>query len=416
MSHATPAVVAARLRSLAPIDKLSQSAFRDLLGQTAFRAVRAGTAVFRAGENDDWTFYLLDGALELEQNAQRRTIRSGTTRTKGPLGAKQPRESNARAVSDCMIARVPTSLLDMLSTEPPTNVTDIEVNEMLDCEAEVGNQLLVEIYKAYTRENLEIPSLPDVAIKIRKAVEDPNASAQDIERIVTADPAVAARLVQVANSPAYGGTMRVESCRDAVTRLGFTTTREIVTTVVLKQVFCTRSPVLKQRMLKLWQHCTLVASICYHLGKTRRGFSPDRALLAGLIHDIGALPVLAAAQHHEDALLTEAAVDDCIAQLRGQIGALVLRQWEFPEDLVTVALEADDWKREGGKTADYCDLVLVAKLFSHVGTPEFSKIPHVSSVPAFERLTLGELPAEETLIMLDDARADIDELHRLLAN
>jgi len=406
---------ATRLRELPPIAGLSRSAFRDLLGQTAFRMVRPGTPIFQAGARDDWTIYLLDGLLELEVGSKRTTLRGGAPDARGPIGHCQPRKGTARAVSDCVIARVPSSLLDVLVNEPRKRSAEIEVTELEEEGTPLENQLLVRVYDAYARGELEIPSLPDVAVRIRRAVEDPDVTAQKIDRIVTADPAIAARLIQVANSPAYAGAFRVESCRDAVTRLGFATTRELVTSVALKQLFRTQSSLLKERILELWQHSTRVAAVSYQLARSQAGFSPDRALLAGLIHDIGALPVLASAQDYEDLVHGGSTLDACVIALRGQVGALVLRQWDFPEDLVTVAREAEDWHREGAGSADYCDLVLVAQILAAAGTARFSTYPKLSTLPAFERLTRGRLAVEETLAMLDEAQQQIDELQRLLA-
>jgi len=402
---------------MTPVSELSPSAFRDLLGQTSFRTIRGGARVYRQGERDDWTLFLLEGSLELKLGNRLATLHSGHGTAKGPIGAEQPRRENARALSDCTIAKVPTSLLDMLMDEPRTSVAKIEVTELSDHGESLQEQLLLEIYEDYANEALRFPSLPDVVLRLREAVENPNATAKAIERIVTADAAVAARLIQVANSAAYAGAARVESCKDAIIRLGFAATRELVTSIVLRHVFTTSAPVLKQTMRELWKHSTSVAAISYHLAKVGRVFDPDRALLAGLIHDIGALPVLGAAARLPGAAQLDAeGLTRCVENLQAQVGSMVLRHWEFPDDLVTVALEAEDWERTSPETtADYCDLVLVAQLFSFMGTPHIAKCPSLSIVPAFQRLTLGEISPEDTLNMLEDARQDIEDLQRVVS-
>jgi HD-like signal output (HDOD) protein len=240
-------------------------------------------------------------------------------------------------------------------------------------------------------------------LRIRRAVEDPNVDSKGIERIVTADPVVAARLIQVANSAAY-----------ALIKLGFSTTREIVTSIVLKQLFSTESPVLKRAMDDIWHHSTAVAAISFHLAKELSGFSPDRALLASLVHDIGALPLIGATHTHGYGNMSTQALKRCIDSLRGQLGAMVLRRWEFPDDMVAVALEAEHWHRDDTPTADYCDLVMVAQIFSIFGKPKFSKFPQVSTLPAFARLTKGELSVDDTIGILNDAQSDIEDLQKVL--
>ena len=422
MTSTDPAIAVARLRSLAPVSELTQSAFRDLLGQTSFRAFRGGARIYGQGESDDWTLFLLDGSVALEQGERRTELRSGQGAAQGPLSTGQQRNDSARAISDCTIAQVPTSLLTMLIEECRPSVAAIEVAELSNAGDSLQEQIMLELYEAYTNDALKLPSLPDIAIRIREAVDAPYVTAQEVERIVTADPAVAARLIQVANSPAYAGAAHVETCKGAVTRLGFAATREFVTSMVLKQVFKTTSAMLKKKIYELWQHSTYVAAISYQLARVLGGFSPDRALLSGLVHDIGALPVLAVIESHsQSANLSPEGLTACINGLQGQVGAMVLRHWAFPDDLVTVALEAEDWERAAKPTgshgeADYCDLVLIAQLFSFMGTPHIAKYPSISAVPAFGRLMLGKLSPEETLTTLDDARHDIEDLKRMISN
>jgi CRP-like cAMP-binding protein len=163
MSQPESIVAATRLRGLNPIDKLTQSSYRDLLAQTAFRKVAPGGRVFGQGEKDDWSVFLIEGALELHRGTDRRTVPSGTNETQGALGSERPRGSKARAISECTIARVPTSLLDMLARETRGAAPVIEVDELDEQQESVEDQLLVQLYEAYASDTMDVPSLPDVA-------------------------------------------------------------------------------------------------------------------------------------------------------------------------------------------------------------------------------------------------------------
>jgi len=67
---------------------------------------------------------------------------------------------------------------------------------------------------------LQLPSLPDLAFKVRTAVNDPRRSVADIARLIQFDPALAARLIQIANSPLYRGIKKFDNCHSAITRMG----------------------------------------------------------------------------------------------------------------------------------------------------------------------------------------------------
>src|SRR5690606_40020380 len=104
-----------------------------------------------------------------------------------------------------------------------------------------------------------------------------------------------------------------DSLTAAIARLGLERVREIVLAVTMRQVFRSRSPLLNKRMVELWMRSTLVAAVAAVLGRRLTGFSSDRALLAGLVHDIGVVPMLANAYEYDELVrdpgLLEATID-----------------------------------------------------------------------------------------------------------
>ena len=89
------------------------------------------------------------------------------------------------------------------------------VQEFRPDDEDVENRLLFEIYQAYADNQLEIPAVPELAERIRRAVDDASNGAAEVARVVQADPAVAARVVRVANSAAYAGKAPARNLREA---------------------------------------------------------------------------------------------------------------------------------------------------------------------------------------------------------
>ncbi|MCH9674218.1 MAG: HDOD domain-containing protein [Gammaproteobacteria bacterium] len=392
---------------------LAHESQREVFAQAKRRDFAGGKTIFTAGDEEDWTYFLLSGKLELRTgDVKVRSIEAGSE-AREPLAPETPRTVGAHALTDCSILCIPTSFLEaagaITSKEEVYAVTEFHSNDNFE------NQVRFSILEEFANDKFEVPSLPEVALKIRKAVEDPDITAAAVERLVAADPAVTARLLQVANSPAYAGSKKIESCRDAVTRLGLPTTRELITGLLLRNLFDSKIPAISQRLKAVWAHSTHVAAIAFQLAKMSPAFNPDRALLAGLVHDIGTLPVLKKIEADWELVRSADELERLIGQLRGEVGALVLRHWDFSEDIVKTALEAEDWHRDHEGPADYCDLIIVAQLFSYMGTPQFSKLPTVGTLSAFKRLNLENVDPEQTLGALDRARTSIDELRRILA-
>ena len=257
---------------------------------------------------------------------------------------------------------------------------------------------------------LKLPILPEVALKVREAVSDGNAPAARIARIVSADTALSARLIQVANSPLFRGTNRIESVQTAIARLGVPQVRSLVTSLIVQQMYRTRVPALKQRMQRLWEHSTDVAAISHALARKFTTLKPDEALLAGLVHDIGALPILARAEDVPELAGNPVMLDEVIDKLHASVGRVILEAWKFPPELVAVAAQHEDLMRIP-ETIDYVDVVLVANLHSYLGTSHrFTRIDW-RTIPAF---TILGLTPDQSIAALEEARSDVNEMKNLL--
>ena len=257
--------------------------------------------------------------------------------------------------------------------------------------------------------------MPDIAMRIAKVINDPNTGSEDIARVVQADPTVAARLISVVNSAAYRGRASINSLPDAVTRLGRNVIHNLVISFALGSLFRSRSNVLHKRMTALWKHACQIAAISRELGRVTPGLSADHALLCGLVHDIGALPIISAARSHPEIVEQPEILDHAIQQLKPEIGAMVLKKWEFGDAFINVALHSEDWMQDAGEQPGYLDIVIVAQLHACIGTPKMQRLPRLDLVPAFHKLALGRLTPRHSIGILENAKGQINELQNLLS-
>lgn len=277
---------------------------------------------------------------------------------------------------------------------------------------DLGDKFLTELLADLKNNRLNLPILPEVALKVRRVVEDGTANATLIARTVGTDASLSARLIQVANSPLFRGTSKIDNLQTAVARLGNDQVRSLVTSLIMRQVYQTRHPALRQRMQELWLHSTEVAAISQVLARRYTRLNPEQAMLAGLIHDIGALPILARAESAAVPALDPAALDDVIEKLHTVLGRVILETWKFPPELVAVVAQHEDLGYQSDNGPDYVDVVLVANLHSRIGTPHRHGKVAWAEIPAFARL--GLTPAE-SLKAMEETRRDIREIQTLLA-
>lgn len=275
---------------------------------------------------------------------------------------------------------------------------------------DISRQFYDELLADLEHNRLVLPTLPEVALKVREVVDDPDSSIGDLVKTIVSDPALSARLIQVANSPLMRAGRKIESVDAAVSRLGMRIVRDLATSMVMQQMFQATSDVTDKRLRELWEHSTEVAAICHALAGQFTKLNPEQALLAGLVHDIGAMPILTKAEDFPELLQDEKALDWVIRELHPRVGGAILRSWNFPPELVDVAEKHEDTGYNSAAT-DFVDVVIVANLQAYLGTDHPLGQHDLSAVPAFAKLGLSP---DVNVIEMDETGDAIRETQQLL--
>ncbi len=271
-------------------------------------------------------------------------------------------------------------------------------------------EFLESLQTAIKEYKITLPTLPEVALKVRDAVEQENVTAHQIADMVATDAALSTRLLQVANSPLYRGRVPIESIQMAVTRLGYKLVRSLVVSLAMKQIFQATSDALDVRLRSMWEQSVEIAAISRVLSQNLPHLDRDQAMLAGLIHNIGALPVLTWAESYPELMEDETELDKRVAELTPIIGTQILEFWGFPETLIKVAAEAQNLGYDGGPQADYVDVVIVARLQA-LPADDSNGMANWINVPAF--LKVG-LDPEVELIEIEGVAEDIESVQGVL--
>src|SRR5690606_8603403 len=162
--------------------------------------------------------------------------------------------------------------------------------------SQIAEKVRQEIVTAIKNDRLVLPTLPEVALKVREVADDPDADMEKLSAVIGADAALSARIVRVANSPLLRASRPIEDLKAAVMRLGIAYTSNIATGLAMEQMFQATSDLVDMRMRDVWSRSSEVAGICHVLCKHYTKLRPDQATLAGLVHKIGVLPILTYAE------------------------------------------------------------------------------------------------------------------------
>lgn len=277
----------------------------------------------------------------------------------------------------------------------------------MDLEEKCYSELLDEL----KHNRLVLPTLPEVAFKVREVVEDEHATSTQIAGVIVTDPALTTRLLKVVNSPLYRGSTQIDNVQRAITRLGRNIVRNLVISLVIKQLFESKSRLTEHRFKELWEHSTQVASISHVLAAQYTRLDPEQAMLAGLIHDLGVLPILVYVEKNPELIKDSKLLDKLIFSLHPRIGSAVLQAWKFAPEMVAVVRDHEDLSRFSGPEIDYVDIVIVANLQSYIGTDHLSAQVNFEEVPAYAKLGLG---TEVNIIAMEGTAESVEAVRQML--
>lgn len=271
-----------------------------------------------------------------------------------------------------------------------------------------------ELYKKVVEDiknnAIKLPILPDVAMKVHTLLDNPRSNINDVVKVISLDAAISARLIQIANSPLFRGRNPIEDLQTAVMRLGNSMVRSIVTVMLVEESHQAKSPLIQDRIAKLWKHNTQVAALSYVLARNYTSLRPDEAMLAGLLHDIGILPLLEYASNYPELINNEPVLNAVLRKAHPLVGKMILTSWSFPQSFIDVAAKHEDLSRKSELLPELVDVVIVANLHSTISAAGPRPKSNWTEIPAFQ--TLGLTP-EESLKSLKNAGDEIKEIMRL---
>lgn len=251
----------------------------------------------------------------------------------------------------------------------------------------ISQKVYKAICDAIAADKLILPTMPEMAIKVRDAADDPEVDIKKLSGIIGHDAALTARIIKVANSALYRGSQDIQDLNMALMRLGLATTSSLAIGLAMEQMFQATTDMVDKRLRDVWTISSETAGMCTMICKFQTKLRPDMAALAGLTHKIGILPILQFAEHYPALLRDGMTLDSIIQEIHSLLGARILTEWDFPAEICNVPLSHVDFSRKVDK-ADYSDIVTVAMLQSlAAGGQRFGDLDY-SAVAAFDRLGL----------------------------
>jgi HD-like signal output (HDOD) protein len=261
--------------------------------------------------------------------------------------------------------------------------------------------------------SIDLPCFPDVVVRISQALADPNTTPDRVVTIVGAEPRLAARVLQTANSAAFNSSGKpLTDLRSAITRLGHQMVQGTAMSYAMQQMKNETSlRSIAQPLTELWNRSIAVASIC-KLVAVRTKVAADEAFLTGLLHGIGNLYIMARAASAVNGLGSEQSWMELIGGWQASIGKAVLQSWGFAEEMCDAVGDQGDLDRRWKHEAKLVDVLIASLVLADALQTPQPRIIGTAGINAF--LSIGVTPADCTAI-LTDADEQIRQVHEALA-
>lgn len=245
-----------------------------------------------------------------------------------------------------------------------------------------------ELAKEVSSGKVELPSFPDVAVRVRKVLADENISNEQIARIVGSDAGLAARMLTLANSAALNRTGRnVGDLKTAINRIGHNNVRTAAVAFAIAQLRrASELRTIAHELERVWQEATLVAALSYSIA-SRCQVNADESMLAGLLHNVGKLYILARANRHGGLFSDPPVLAQIMRDWHANIGKAIVENWGFPEHIGEAIGEHENIDRHAGQ-ADVTDVLTVAVMAAGFMGHDVDFELNMQGVRAFRRLTL----------------------------
>jgi len=402
------------IRNMVPLVHLSDSEFKTVTSGMQVENRDRGTEFFAANRDEKFIFYLLSGEVEItDDKGNTHGVVGGSAGSRTPLTPHPRDRVKAIVRTPARFVRFPAELMRL---ERETARESLTVDEITPEDEALDKRVLFEVYHKLMGNDLVLPTLPDVALRIRETAENENTSVEDIACIIKADASTAAYCISVANNAAYAGASQVDNVLDAVVRMGIQPTRDIVVAYTMRSLFDAKEPLAKKLMRDAWKHSCRIAALSYILARDVARLNPERALLAGLLHDIGITIVIGETQKHRGLMEDVVAFNQLCHMLAGQVGAMVLRAWKFPDVFPEAALEAESFTKPATDRLNLCDVVMLAHLHDEQPAPWSLDTADLPTLAIHAKLGTHDMTEDRRLAIIDQADKELSELTRMLGS
>ncbi len=229
--------------------------------------------------------------------------------------------------------------------------------------------------------DIQLPSLPDVVLKIRRMLESSTADFDQVSRAVSVDPVLVSRLFVFANSAYYNrANIKIETLDAAIGRLGFEVVRNTAMSLTMKQLYAAEKHSYAAKHLRaIWARGMKLSCMAFAVGRRTTAVNEETAFLCGLMHEVGKLYIVTKAEEFSEILGNDSSLQAMFEEWNSQISKSIIESWGFGEEMAESADPAHYLNDDPESDVRLVDVVWVAAKLVDLTDPESADIDEIPS-------------------------------------
>lgn len=399
------------LRRIKSLSSLSDGQLVVLANQLRVHQAGNKEYLLHQQDNDSRDIYLISGSIELRaRDGKKRQITVTRKDEIKPIAQLRPSIYDVITRSKVEYLKIDTEKLNEFIEQSSADMGEISVHTLIGEQDEPDTSITRNFFQQLTSGGYSMPPLPSAASRIQSVYRGDATDVKKLINILVSYPDVVRILTSIAKIKASDHDCAADRIRESINRLGVSSAYYLMMIYSVGTLIHRLPEQARVQILPWWEHCLDVAAISRMLAKKTGLVSADLAMMSGLLHGIGGYSLVHFLSQQDQLKPDEEEVQVTIATMRAQLSGLLLRKWNFGDNVIVAAEECGVWSRKPDAAPDLCDLVLVAHYFSALKDNHIGQLPPTAAVPAFGKLKLDFNHGRELLENTEVVKNNIKKL------
>ncbi len=403
------------LRRIRSLSELGDDQMVALANQLQVLTAHKGDLLLERGSKEEASLYVLTGKISLTAaDGHTKHLSICESDELNPIAQLRPCIYDIQAQETIQYLKMQKQKLVEFAQMSEMAAGDISVHSLHSSDSDSTQLVINDLYRNIMRNQVEIPTLPTAAIEIGTLFREQSGNQHKLSQILLSYPEVSRKLIKKENVKAPSDRRDLTAImKNIATRLGVESAYYLIMTHVVNRLFYRPPPELTKKLSTYQEHSINVAAACRVLAKDVRNINPDKAMLAGISHNIGVIVILDFLLKHGSFALDSEEIEFAVDAVRPEFTNLLLSRWQFPEDIVDGAQGCDDWFRNPRDKIDLSDILLVANYHCLMMTDKAPNLPPISSIPAMKKL---EISQEKSIALVKNAANERRKIEKLISS